>query len=53
MLDLLYRQLARFAYSQVLVRFSVCVCVCRSVKIVRIGHTLAKIKHVKHDVCRF
>ena len=45
---------ARFAYSQWLVRFSVCLRVCMSVKIVlTIGHILAKIKKVKNDVCRF
>ena len=36
-----------------LIRFCVCVCVCVCVTIVRTGHTLAKIKTVKNDICRF
>ena len=45
---------ARFAYIQGLVRFCVCVSVsvCLSVKIIRISHTLAKIKNVRNVFCR-
>ena len=42
-----------FAYSHGLVLFCVCLCVCLPVKIVRIGHTLPKIKNVKNDICGF
>ena len=51
--------LQNFVYSYGLVRFCVservCACVrlCVSVTFVRTGHTLAKIKIVKNDVCIF
>ena len=54
-----YEDLQDFAYSQELVCFFVYmfVCVCLSVKIIRIGYTLEKIKHDKKitfldvDIC--
>ena len=48
-----FGKFAIFAYSQRLVHSCVCLSVCLCVKIVHTGHTLAKIKNVKNDVCRF
>ena len=50
-------QTARFRHSFWLVCFCVCLCVCvsvcLSVTFVHTGRTLAKIKNLKYDVCRF